>query len=256
MNIALLTDFGTMDYFVGAVKGTILSINSNATIIDITHEVPRHNVDAAAFLLAACYLDFPVGTIFLAVVDPGVGTNRRGLVVWSRERFFVGPDNGLFSFLLDNEADVFEISNDSYFRKAVSNTFQGRDIFAPAAAHISAGAEISNFGRRISDPVILDSIAVVRDGDLIEARIIYIDHFGNLITNLSPADLPSKFILRIGEHAITKVRENYDESSADEPFFIVGSTGFMEISVRQYSATRMLNASVGQKLEISAVEYA
>src|SRR2546423_4876621 len=139
--ITLITDFGAQDYFVGAMKGVILSINPDARIVDISHEIPPQDIHSAAFNLLACYKDFPAGTIHVAVVDPGVGSNRRGILVECDEQLFVGPDNGLFSWICEREGQfrARELTNDQFFRKPVSPTFHGRDVFAPVAAALAAG---------------------------------------------------------------------------------------------------------------------
>ena len=147
-----MTDFGNRDYYVGAMKGVILSINPDARIIDITHDIEPQNITSAAFVLSACYRDFPPATIFVCVVDPGVGSERRAIVVESNDHIFVGPDNGLFSFVLNPNARVIAIKNDRFFRKPVSSTFHGRDIFAPVAAHLSLGIDLHELGPRSPTP--------------------------------------------------------------------------------------------------------
>src|SRR5215468_6432838 len=186
--IALLTDFGTQDYFVGAMKGVILSINTAATIVDITHEIPPQDIEAGAFNLLSCYRDFPAGTVHVAVVDPGVGSDRRALVIESANQFFVGPDNGLFGWICEREESwaAIEISNDKFFRHPVSQTFHGRDIFAPVAAALSAGHEPSEFGPAVSDIVRVESLQPATiSANTIEGRIIHIDRFGNCVTNFT-----------------------------------------------------------------------
>ena len=151
MIIALLTDFGTKDYFVGAMKGVILNINENAKIIDITHEIEPQNIRSASFTLRACYKNFPPKTIFVAVVDPGVGSERRAILVETEDYFFIAPDNGLLSFIFNESDDflVYEITNEKFFNQPVSQTFHGRDIFAPCAAHLSKGVLPAEFGKVI-----------------------------------------------------------------------------------------------------------
>jgi len=246
MLIALLTDFGTQDYYVGAMKGVMLGINPRAAIVDITHEIEPQNIQSAAFVLRACYRGFPAGTIFLAVVDPGVGSQRRGIIVESGGYFFVGPDNGLFSFVIDAESTVCSIENDDFFRKPVSTTFHGRDIFAPVAAHLSNGRVGIEFGPRITDPVVLADTKPAQTGpDEFEARIIYVDRFGNLVTNVT-ADYASRaFELTIGAGRITELRDHYEGGTQGVPFAIVGSAGFVEISVNGGSAAEVLEAKMG-----------
>src|SRR5437870_2878972 len=155
MPIALLTDFGNRDYFVGAIKGAILTVAPGAPIADITHEVPPQDIRSAAFMLGACYRDFPANTVFVCVVDPGVGSERRPIVVEAADRYFVAPDNGLLSFVVESsdESRAFEISNRRFQRPRVSRTFHGRDIFAPAAAHLCNGVKPEDFGVQVFDIV-------------------------------------------------------------------------------------------------------
>ena len=158
--ITLLTDFGTADYFVGAVKGAILSVDPQAAIVDITHEIPPQDIEAGAFTLLASYKTFPAGTIHMAVVDPGVGSTRRPIVVIANEQFFVGPDNGIFSYICDRESShrTFHITEEKYFRPSPSSTFHGRDIFAPVAAALSKGVKPEELGSEIEDEVRLGSL--------------------------------------------------------------------------------------------------
>jgi S-adenosylmethionine hydrolase len=251
MPIALLTDFGARDYFVASMKGVILSIDPAAVIVDITHDVPPQDISEAAFALRACYRDFPAGTIFVAVVDPGVGSDRRAILAEAGGRYFIAPDNGLLSFILDNEAAarVFQISNPEFSAAHIGGTFHGRDIFAPAAAHLSRGADPVQFGPLISDPQRLPATRPERISAMeIEGRIIHIDRFGNIITNLTSDDLPAKFIIEIGDTIIETHRKFYAEAREGEVFSIMGSASFLEISVRNGSAKDILGAEKGDKI--------
>lgn len=249
MVIALLTDFGTRDYYVGAMKGVILAIDQRAVVVDITHDIPPQDVRAAAFVLRACYRDFPTGTIFLCVVDPGVGTDRRGMIAAAGGYHFVGPDNGLFSFILSADATVYEITNDLYFRTPVSPTFHGRDIFAPVAAHLSLGVSPEKFGPTIDLPVIISSATVSRTaGGRLEASVIYIDRFGNIVTNISAADAVQPIEIEMGGAVIRNRRETYAGAPTDEPFMIIGSAGLLEISIDSGSAADKLDAKVGDQI--------
>ena len=254
MPIALLTDFGTSDYYVGAVKGVILSINPTANVIDITHEIEPQDVASAAFILRACYQDFPVGTVFLCVVDPGVGSDRRAIIVETDRYYFVGPDNGLFSFVLSETAAVHVIENRRYFRPLVSSTFHGRDIFAPVAAHLSKGVEFQEFGPRIDDAIVLaDSEPRQIDEKTIEGRVIHIDRFGNLVTNI-PDSIAERFSkIEIAGTSITELRRTYADSRSDQAFAVVGSAGLIEISVNRGSAAIVLSASMGTKVILQYV---
>lgn len=251
MTIALLTDFGSRDYFVGAMKGVILSIERNAQIIDITHEIAPQEIRAAALTLRACFRDFPEKTIFVAVVDPGVGSKRRVVLVETEKYFFIAPDNGLLSFIFNetNDFRVFEITNKEFFHNPVSNTFHGRDIFAPAAAHLSIGAKPEEFGKEISDFIKFAETKPRKINELqIEAEIIHTDHFGNLITNLKKENLPEKFVLKIGGKKIKKMQIYYAEAEKSEVFMIFGSAEFLEIVAFQDSAKEILGAKVGDKI--------
>lgn len=259
--ITLLTDFGTADYFVGAMKGVILSLNAQAHIIDITHEIPPQDIRAGAFTLLAAYRDFPPQTIHVAVVDPGVGSRRRPILVASGEQFFVGPDNGLFSYIYEREVKcrVFHLTREKYFCHPVSATFHGRDVFAPVAGALSNGVEPAELGDEIIDYVRLDPLApkTFEDGT-IEASIIHVDRFGNCVTNLTREHLPERMIARrprliINGNEITAFRRFYAEkdSASGELFAIWGSAGFLEIAAFLESAAQMLGARRGQSFMIS-----
>lgn len=251
--IALLTDFGTTDYFVGAMKGAILSINKRANIVDITHEVPSQNILSASFTLRACYRDFPKRTIFVAVVDPGVGSNRRAILVETEDYFFIAPDNGLLSFIFDEATDfrVFELENEKFFKHPISRTFHGRDIFAPVAAHLSNGVKTNEFGNETQEFVRFEESKPRKVSDEeIEAEIIHIDRFGNLIINLTQNDLPENFTLEINGKKIEKMQNFFAETDDGELFMILGSAGFLEVAAFQSSAANNLSAKIGQKVTI------
>ena len=253
MVIALLTDFGTQDYFVGAMKGAILSINAEVKIVDITHEIPPQNLTAASFTLRACYENFPRKTIFVAVVDPGVGSNRKAILVETDAYYFVAPDNGLLSFVFDKEREfgVFELTEEKFFAEKVSRTFHGRDVFAPIAAHLSNGVQPEEFGAKIKDFIRLKTIAPHKISEgLIEAEITHADHFGNLVTNLKHSDLPEKFTLEIGGKVISKLQTFFAEAKKSELFMISGSAGFLEIAAFQDSAQSILRVAVGEKVRL------
>ncbi len=256
--ITLLTDFGSQDYFVGAMKGAILSINPHALIIDITHEIPPQDIETAAFNLLATYKDFPKGAIHVAVVDPGVGSTRKPILIECGEQFFVGPDNGIFSWICEREGSgrAIHLTNQAFFRQPVSATFHGRDIFAPVAAALSSGVAMTEFGDRLSDYVRLDPLlpAVASDGS-VEGRVIQIDRFGNCITNLtsehfSADQAASGAKLRFNGREISSFRQSFAEGGEDEDdlFCLVGSAGFLEIAVRNSSAARVLNAERGHRV--------
>lgn len=250
MIIALLTDFGSKDYFVGAMKGTILSINPNVRIVDITHEISPQDISAASFTLRACFANFPPKTIFVAVVDPGVGSTRRAILVETENYCFVAPDNGLLSFIFDEEANsrVFELTNDKFFASNISRTFHGRDLFAPVAAHLSKGVAVEEFGREIRDFVRFETTKPVRISDSnIQAEIVHIDNFGNLVTNLKKTDLPENFKAEINGTVIERLLEYYAAAERNEVFMILGSAGFLEIAAFKHSAAQILGIKTGEK---------
>lgn len=257
--ITLTTDFGTSDYFVGAMKGAILAVNSNANLVDVTHEIPPHEVYSGAFTLFAAYKTFPPDSIHLIVVDPGVGSNRRAIIAVSEKYTFVAPDNGILSLIYRQEPkiSVFEITNERFFRQPVSRTFHGRDIFAPIAGALSRGVMPSELGGRIVDFVRFETKRPRPvDENAIEAEILHIDRFGNCVTNIMPDDLPEDFFkhgfrLKINEHTITNHCEFYAEAAGkSEPFVIWGSAGFLEIVVFQNSAARRLKIKPEQDFVI------
>jgi S-adenosylmethionine hydrolase len=256
--ITLLTDFGTTDYFIPAVKGVILSINPDIQIVDLTHEIPAQDIGAGAFTLGACYHNFPPGTIHVAVVDPGVGSARRAIVVRARDYLFVGPDNGVFSYAYAQEpqTNVFQIEREEYFRHPVSTTFHGRDVFAPVAAWLSRGLAVEAVGREISDYVKLGLPQPKTDlpHKRVIGTILHIDHFGNCITNLTARELPpecmgqSAIKLLFAGHEITHFGSHFAQAPKDEPFAYLGSAGFWEIAVWCDSAARRLGIERGAEV--------
>jgi S-adenosyl-L-methionine hydrolase (adenosine-forming) len=257
--ITLLTDFGRLDYFVGAMKGGILSINPTANIVDITHDVPAQDIHAAAFNLLASYKDFPSGTIHVAVVDPGVGSSRRPILIECADQVFVGPDNGLFSWICEREARFLarHLTNEAFFRHPMSTTFHGRDVFAPVAAALSNGIAIEKFGPVIDNLCALESLTPTTNHDgTLEAAIIHIDRFGNCITNLTTeyltSDVNRRDTLVVNDHEITSFRKFFSAEGEDnEPLFMIpGSAGFIEIAAQNSSAASILKARRGQSVRL------
>jgi len=252
MIVTLLTDFGTADYFVAAMKGVVLGRAPGARLVDVTHEVPPQDVAAAAFTLLAVYRDFPPGTVHVVVVDPGVGSDRRAVVASAGGQRFVGPDNGVFSHVLDREpgARIWHLDDDRHFRHPVSRTFHGRDVFAPVAAALAAGAAPESLGSEIPDPVRLPPIAARRDPDgSVHGAVLHVDRFGNCVTTLAPGDLPAgaggALRLAVGGHEVRALRGHYAGAPPGEPFAIAGSAGFLEVSVDGASAAERLGVRRG-----------
>lgn len=257
--ITLLTDFGSQDYFVGAMKGAILSINPAAYIVDITHEIPPQAIRAAAFNLLATYQEFPAGTIHVAVVDPGVGSDRRPILIECARQFFVGPDNGVFSWVCEREENfrAIHLTNRGFFREPVSSTFHGRDIFAPVAAALSIGVAPKEFGPMIDGLVRFESLKPrTVDRGVTEASIIHIDRFGNCITNLTRSDLGKDGLggakLVVNDREVSSLREFFADGGVNdgELFCVFGSAGFLEIAARNYSAATILGVQSGQPVSL------
>jgi S-adenosylmethionine hydrolase len=256
--ITLTTDFGEADYYVPAMKGVILSINPAAEIVDLTHQIPPHDIYAAAFTLKCCYSDFPRDTIHLVVVDPGVGSGRRPILVMTDNYRFVGPDNGVFSYIYQCEPvnRIVHFTTEHYFRSPVSNTFHGRDVFAPCAAYVSKLVEWRMMGEEISDPIRFNipAPAVLPDGR-IRGSVIQIDRFGNVVTNITAAELTGEVIqagarVRIGKLEAARVLNHFAEASPNELFAYFGSAGFLELGVPRQSAARMTEARRGAEVEV------
>jgi S-adenosyl-L-methionine hydrolase (adenosine-forming) len=252
--ITLLTDFGLRDHFVAAMKGVILSLNPEISLVDISHLVPPQDILGGAFTLGQAWSLFPVGSIHLAVVDPGVGTARKALAASAGGHFFVAPDNGLLTRVMEDQNDftAYEVTAEHYFRKPVSATFHGRDVFAPIAAWISRSIPLKQLGTLLPRPVRLN-IPVprkVREG-VIQGCILAVDQFGNLITNLKPADVPSSSkIILANKKEITSFRSIYGEATHGELFVIQGSTGYLEIAAKNGSAAAELDLKAGAPIGI------
>jgi len=255
--ITLLSDFGAGDAYVASMKGVILSLNPEAVLVDLSHEVPPQDIRAGAFILTEAAAYFPPGTIHLAVVDPGVGSGRRGLAARCREHYWVGPDNGLFHLIFSQASDLAAVSleNPEYFRPRVSATFHGRDIFAPVAAHLSLGVDLNLFGPRITDPVSLNFPEPGFSREAIKGEIIYVDRFGNLVTNVRAGDLTAwlggqTLSLRAGHLHLQGLARTYTDALPGEFLALTGSHGFLEIACAMDRAARRLPAGVGLAVEI------
>ncbi len=256
----LITDFGLRDYFVASMKGVILTINPGASFVDISHLIPPQDIRSGAFTLSQAYPYFPLGTIHLAIVDPGVGTARKAVLAAAGGYYFVAPDNGILSYVLASEdgAEVYEITEDHYFRKPVCPTFHGRDIFAPVAAWVSRDIPLRQFGSLLNNPVKFEipTLKRVRDS-LIQATVLAVDHFGNLVTNLRAEDLPvfcdaeaHTCKILAAQREISSFRTTFGEGSPGELMVIPGSTGYLEIVKRDGSAANTLSLAPGAPIGV------
>ncbi len=265
--ITLTTDFGLTDAYVAAMKGVILDINPNATIVDICHTISPQNISQAAFVLGTAYQFFPDRTIHVVVVDPGVGTKRRAIILHTPRFYFIAPDNGVLNYVLEpfrkgqklsaqeqtelpHELKAISITKSEFWRSPVSPTFHGRDIFAPVAARLSLGASPETFGEVINSITLLPEICPYQESaDTLLGRVIHIDHFGNLITNFKGEDLPAKpFTVEVGNHLISGISRTYEESEG--LLALIGSSGYLEIAVKRGSALDFSGAVVGGEVRI------
>ena len=273
--IVLTTDFGNSDPYVGMMKGVILTINPGATIVDLTHQVQPQNLQQASFILGASHRFFPPGAIHLVVVDPGVGTGRRALLVTTPNARFLAPDNGILSGVLGQLLEsppteacrvpvpsgcaALELTNAQYWLHPVSDTFHGRDIFAPVAAHLSLGVAPEDLGPPLADLAWLPAVQPQREGRRIRGEVIYTDHFGNLITNI-----PTEWLVEAGKTAELRVeikgriisrlsRTFHDDSSQSEEdlLALIGSHGYLEIARRDGSAALALSVAAGEPVLVS-----
>lgn len=251
--ITLTTDFGHSDPFVGAMKGVILGIAPQATIVDLCHEVPPQDLRAGAFLLESAFPYFPAGTIHVVVVDPGVGSERAPIAVETEEHRFVGPDNGLIPAAIEGHATVrrsVRLSRVEYHRQPVSNTFHGRDIFAPVAAHLANGVPLEELGEPLECLRALEQPKPARAGEEMVLHVVHVDRFGNLVTDLRAGDLrelagigPVRFLA--GSAEIDGISRTYADVGKGDPVAYFGSSGRLEIAVREGNAAEALGVGVG-----------
>jgi len=263
--ITLTTDFGTNDHYVGAMKGVILDITPEAQIVDISHAVQAFDVLDGALAISQAYSYFPNGTVHVVVVDPGVGTARRPILASSDGYHFVAPDNGVLSMVYAREERIHvrHISSEHYFRMPVSNTFHGRDVFAPVAAYLAKQVDSHKFGDEIEDYVKFAAPRPKAAGEnRLRGVVLKIDRFGNLITNVTPEDAPAlfgesaKFKITVGSREITEIRKNYAEGAPGEVFGVVGSMGYLEIVANRASAAQVTGAGKGSEVSIFLGEAA
>jgi S-adenosylmethionine hydrolase len=249
--ITLTTDFGTRDWFVGSLKGVILDVNPGITIVDITHDIPAGDIRAGAFALLACYRCFPQNTVHVAIVDPGVGSRRPAIGVKTSRYLFVGPDNGVLSFAVACEqiVEIRRLDNAAYFRKPVSRTFHGRDVFAPVAAKLTQDIPFESLGEKLNDCLRLDWPQARSAGDGIHGEVMYIDHFGNAITNIEwSGKSPGKVC--VPGRLQCDIREFYQDAAPGQPLAVRGSSGFLEIAVNGGNAAQMFGLTPGNAVEV------
>lgn len=258
--ITLTTDFGLNDHFVGTMKGAILSLAPEAEIVDICHSVQAFDILDGALTLAQAYSYFPVRTVHVVVVDPGVGSARRPILASSEKQNFVAPDNGVLSLIYAREErlSVRHITSEHYFLQPLSNTFHGRDIFAPVAAYLAKGVDHEKFGDEITDFVRFNAPKPkVIDPKTIRGVVLKVDRFGNLVTNITPQDVPllfqpqpPAFKIVVGKSEVTSMKTNYAEGASGEVFGILGSMGYLEIASNRGAAAQLVSAGKGAEVNV------
>jgi S-adenosylmethionine hydrolase len=255
--ITLTTDFGTSDHLVGTMKGVILNINPAARIVDLNHHVTPFDVLDGALSVANAYRFFPARTIHVVIVDPGVGTNRRPLLVSGEKQYFIAPDNGVLSMIFEREScTVRHITSEHYFLNPISPTFHGRDIFAPTAAWLSKAFQTEAFGEEITDCVRFTMPKTKTAGQTIKGVVLRVDTFGNLMTNLTLEDVPLEVVesgsikLSVGGKEIRKFAPTFALGTPGEPIAVFGSAGYLEIAVNRGSAARTLGANRGAEVTL------
>jgi S-adenosylmethionine hydrolase len=255
--VTLTTDFGTSEHFAGVLKGVILSISPGVTIVDITHDVQPFEISQAAFVVAQAWRWFPPKTVHVAIVDPGVGTSRRPILVEAHDQYFIGPDNGVLAMVYTGQPHkAREITAGKYFLHPLSRTFHGRDVFAPAAAHLARGVRPSSFGKLIEDHLKIAFAEPQRIARRIWCgTVLHTDRFGNLITNFHVDQFAGvttrPFNMQIGPRQIHRLALTYADSDPGEVFVIVGSSGYLEIAANQASAAKLLGCGNGAPAELT-----
>jgi S-adenosyl-L-methionine hydrolase (adenosine-forming) len=258
--VAFLSDFGTRDHYAGTLKAVVLGVCPDANLVDIGHEIPPHDVLAGALELAACYRYFPAGTIFLVVVDPGVGSSRRGIAADCGDYKFVAPDNGVLSavFRESPPKKVVELTERKYARPTVSRTFEGRDRFAPAAGWLAKGIALISMGKGITNYHVIDLPRPELAGDHITGEVVRVDRFGNLITNIDRKSLEQfangrPIAVTLGEHSVPRLVATYAEAPAGELCALFGSTDHLEVAVNAGDAASRLGLSRGARALVRLV---
>jgi S-adenosyl-L-methionine hydrolase (adenosine-forming) len=254
--ITLTTDFGSQDYYVSAMKAVILGISPDVRFVDISHDLPPQDIMAGAWVLKNTAFLYPPGTIHLAVIDPGVGSTRRPVLVQVRDQLFVGPNNGLFSLVAESEDHrVFELTEQRFWREAVSPTFHGRDIFAPVAAWLSKGEPQEHFGRELKELTAYRWAKPIADDEGVQGWVMHIDRYGNLITNIPESfirqyDRESMFKIYVGNTILKEISETFSEVPDGEAVALVGSSGMLEIAINKGNAQQMLGVEKGAPVSL------
>lgn len=252
VRITLLTDFGTRDGYVAAMRGVIASIAPRIVVDDASHDVPPGDIQAGAWALGNYWRLYPERTVHVAVIDPGVGSARRPLAALIDGRCFVAPDNGVLTRVLAeaSSARIVLIENSRLLRDDVSNTFHGRDIFAPAAAHLALGSALDEVGPEVTDPVLLELLMPLRGGNVIRGRVVHVDRFGNLVTNVPAAWVTERSHVRFGASDLGPVRTTYSDVQSGHAVALIGSAGYLEVGVRDGNAAKLLWKGRGTEIVV------
>jgi len=259
--ITLLTDLVDRDWFVAGMKGAILTTHPDVYIVDLSHQIGPHRIDEAGYFLRSCYRDFPEGTIHVVVVDPGVGSTRRAIAVKSERYFFLAPDNGVLTYIFDDEQpiEVRKIDQRKFRRESPGHTFDGRDLFAPAAARLAQHEPFDSYGPVIGDCRTCAIAQPSWEQTILVGEIVYVDRFGNLISNLTPGHIEAvrsatkrrQPLIRIGERIIEGLLNSYSEAMAEKPAALINSDGQVEIFLKAASAADLLQVGRGARIEVS-----
>ncbi len=254
--ITLTSDFGSQDYYVSAMKAVILGISPQVRLVDVSHDLPPQDIMAGAWVLKNTAFLYPPGTIHLAVIDPGVGSTRRPVLVQVRNQFFVGPNNGLFSLVVESEEHrVFELNNKRYWRESISTTFHGRDIFAPVAAWLSNGEPPENFGSELGELTTYRWAKPISDDEGVQGWVMHIDRYGNLITNIPQAFIQkygreSAFKIYVGNTILKDISDAFSDVPDGEAVALIGSSGMLEIAINKGNAEHMLGVEKGAPVSL------
>lgn len=254
--ITLTTDFGLRDYYVSAMKAVMLGIAPEARLIDVSHDIPSQDIMAGSWVLKNSAMLFPSKTVHVVVIDPGVGTERHPIALQIEDQYFVGPDNGIFSLLTpDNDYTAVRLTRQQYLRESPSNTFHGRDIFAPAAAHLSRGVPLEELGEPLDELVSYRWMQPIADRDGVQGTIIHIDKFGNLITNIPDALVRAvvegkKVKIYVGNVILNDISDTFGTVAEGEPVAYIGSAGMLEVGINKGNAEEMLGVQKGTQISI------